>query len=191
MLSPKFAAVLSTLALTVLGTAASSTFAAVVTYSDTLTVNSPTFNRPLTGTPPTGLSAVGTNVYYDLQPFTVDVSGPYNLETTAAALTPGAADDTFIVLYAPTVVPATPLVNALAADDDAGPGGLSLITGYNLTAGTPYSLLVTTFSNLTTGSFTASISGPGTASFPGIPEPTTLTLLGAGALALTARRRRA
>lgn len=159
-----------------------------VTYSYTLTGADPTFNRTLAGNPPTGLSGVGTAVSYYLQPFYVNVSDSYTLETIAATLAPNTADDTFLILYQDAFNPATPLVNALQADDDAGAGSLSLISNRPLTAGTQYFLVTTTFNNGALGDITTRIANVTTGNtavlgFVAVPEPATLAFAGAGLFA--------
>ena len=163
-------------------------------YVTTLTVASPTFNRTLSGNPPTSLSGVGTAVSYGALTFIPDTSGSYTLETTAAALAPGAADDTFLILYQGSFNPASPLTNALQADDDTGAGALSTMTRA-LTSGTTYVLVTTTFNNSAFGDITTRISGPGGAMLnlggaSSAPEPGTLVLFGAALMALPLVRRR-
>jgi len=151
-------------------------------YVTTLDSNSPTFNRPVAGNPPTGLSAAGPNVSFGSFIFVPVTSGSLPLETTAAALSPGAADDTFLVLYQGVFTPATPLTNILQADDDTGAGALSTMTR-NLTAGTSHTLVTTTFSNGAFGPITTRISGPGSINVTAsAPEPGSIALLGLVAL---------
>lgn len=160
----------------------SATFADSITYSYTLTNADPTFNRPLTGNPPTQLSGVGINNHYHLQPFYVNVSDSYTMQTTAANLTPGTSDDTFVILYQSAFAAGTPLVNALQADDDSGAGFLSLITR-NLTPGVQYYFVTTTYDADVTGDFTVQIDSTNAGSTPilgliAVPEPTTIALMG-------------
>lgn len=164
----------------------------VVSLQSVLTTASPQFNRPLDGTPPGGLSGVGTACYYALQPFYVSAPVSFTLQTTAAALTPGTATDTFLVLYTTAFNPAAPLTNALSANDDGGGNSLSLIT-YTLTAGTQYYAVITTFNTATVGSITTSFNaGAATVTLGAVPEPSTYALLGLGLLGATVvvRRRR-
>lgn len=167
--------------------------AATAPFVGTLAATDPVFNRPLVGNPPPGLSGVGTAVSFDVFPFFVTAADTYSLATLSANLLPVPADDTFMVLYQTSFSATAPLTNVLQADDDAGPGGLSLITRA-LVPGTQYVMVVTTFSNSTFGDYTGSISnaGAGTAVFGLVPEPSTaLMMLGAlAAGGLVAARRR-
>jgi hypothetical protein len=190
-------------AIGVLGALAASAHAQVVAtpyvYVTTLDAQSPTYNRPLANgvNAPTTLSGVGTAVSFGLLTFIPDTTGSYTLATSNAVLTPGpggeAADDTFYVLYEGIFNPATPLTNAIEADDDDGPNAHSLITR-NLTAGTSYTLVTTTFGNQQFGTITNTITGPGGATLnlgsAAAPEPGSLALLGLVALPGVALLRR-
>ncbi len=167
--------------------------AATAPFVGTLAVTDAVFNRPLSGNPPSGLSGVGTAVSFDVFPFFVTAADTYSLATLSANLLPIPADDTFMVLYQTSFNPGAPLSNVLQADDDAGPGALSLITR-PLVPGIQYVMVVTSFSNATFGDYTGSISnaGAGTAVFGAVPEPSTaLMMLGALAAGgfVAARRR--
>jgi hypothetical protein len=170
--------------------------AATTPFSGALSAADPVFNRPLSGAPPTGLSGVGTGVSYDLLPFFVTANASYTIETLSASFATGTPDDTFIVLYQNSFSAAAPLTNALVADDDAGVGFLSLATA-NLTAGTQYFLVVTSFANGQFGNYTGSISalGNATAILGVVPEPSTsammLAALGLGGLVAARRKRQA
>src|SRR5690349_18019416 len=135
---------------------------ATVTYSGAIPAT-PTYNRPtVTGTFTCGgLSGVGTAVGYNTQPFTVDVSGAYTFTTTVYTGT----SDPMMFLYTPTFNPAAATTNCVAGDDDTAGGGRPTFTT-NLTAGTQYVLVTTTFDNGASGTFTNEITGPGTAGFP-------------------------
>jgi hypothetical protein len=130
----------------------------------TLTNTSPTFNRPLAGNPPTGLSGVGTSVYYREMTFSVNSNGTYTIEMINPAFVGGDPDDGFYALYSPSFNPASPLTNVLQSDDDSGPG-YQPVFSRALTAGTQYVLVSTTYGNGMTGTFTDVISGPGTANW--------------------------
>lgn len=116
-------------------------------FSGTLSVGSPTWNRPVAGIPPTGISNVGTAVYYSTYTFTVPVSGNYEIANTSASLFDG-----FGILYQISFNPLTPLTNALDASDDEVFSDEPQIT-QNLTAGTTYIYVHTSFANGETGSF--------------------------------------
>ncbi|MBL7764769.1 MAG: T9SS type A sorting domain-containing protein [Chitinophagaceae bacterium] len=116
-----------------------------------LNASSPTFNRPLAGTPPTGLSAVGTSVYYSVFAFTAPVSGSY-------AFTAIGSYDNFGVLYSNAFNPLSPLTNAMSASDDVI--GSNYQITQNLVAGTTYYLVSTSFSNGATGTYNVTINGP-------------------------------
>ena len=160
-------------------------------YDTILDAGSPVFNRPVSGIPPTTISASGTAVSYGALFFIPDTTGSYSIETTAATLAPGAFDDTFLVLYQGSFNPASPLTNALAADDDSGVGSLSLFS-QNLTAGSSYFLITTTFSNAVFGQITTRISGPAgsTLNLSAIPEPGSAAILGLSTIGLVLRRRK-
>jgi hypothetical protein len=172
---------------------AQAAIAASVPFAGTLSPNDPVFNRPLQGTPPTGLSGIGTAVTYDLFPFFVSAADTYTLQTLSAVLSPGTADDTFMVLYQTAFNAASPLTNVLQAADDTVMGNLSLITTA-LLPGVQYFMVVTTFSNAAFGDYTGSItnSGAGTAVLGVVPEPSSammmLAALAVGGLVMTRRR---
>src|SRR5687768_2843554 len=82
------------------------------TYTGALAATDATFNRPDPGTPPTVLSTVGTNVYYDVIDFVVTTPGIFSVTSSSPM-------DNFGVLYGPGGFnPASPLTNALVANDD-------------------------------------------------------------------------
>ena len=167
-------------------------FAGSITVGVVLNASSPAFNRTLGGNPPPGLSGVGTAVFYSSIPFTVDLSDTFTMATGNSLLSPGAADDTFLDLYSGSFNPASPMTNVLEADDDSGPGLLSLITR-GLNPGVDYILVATTFSNAVTGTFDVTISGiDGTPTLGGeaIPEPASLAFVAAGLAAMWALRRK-
>lgn len=132
-----------------------STPTATVTFSGNINA-SPTFNRALTDC--SGLSGVGTDVGYQAQAFTVDVTGSYTLTMTSFA------DDGYFLLYTPSFNPGSATTNCIAGSDDAVGDDPQITT--NLTAGTAYVLVSTTYDNGVTGAFTDEITGPGTATFP-------------------------
>ncbi len=143
------------------------------------TTGSPTFNRALEDL--SDLSAVGTDVAYDVYSFTVDTAGTYTFLTTAQF-------DSFTFLYSPSFSSSDALTNALIGNDDL----LGLTTSgfaYDLAAGTTYLYITTSFGNDDFGKYSTTIGGPGdiTASVPEV-ESYALMLLGIGALGLARRR---
>ena len=141
-------------------------------------MNDPTFNRPLEDL--SSLSTVGTAVRYDVLHFFVGTSGQYTFATTAMF-------DSFAVLYSPTFSAASPLGNALAANDDL----LGVTTsGFaaNLTAGTNYFYVITAFANNEMGAYSNTIGGPGVIAV--IPEAGTYAMMALGLAVLGIARRR-
>lgn len=132
--------------------------AATVGYTGTIPA-SPTFNRPSSCS---GLSGVGTAVGYHQQGFSVDTSGSYTMEVLSTTMPAG---DTIMVLYTPSFDPANPLTNCTAYNDDSS-GLLSAITS-NLTAGTQYVVVTTSFDNGEAGDASNQITGPGNISLAG------------------------
>jgi hypothetical protein len=176
--------------------------------SGALTVNDPTFVNP-------GGSTSGTSRhYYDVVQFTVALSGAYVFELASRNTTgtPSNALDTYFRIYANTFDPAAPGGSIASQDDFAGtltvlPGPFASIgltsqgTGFtgaqpssrleavNLTAGTTYFFVITSFRDTSfvgtgstaqpTGNYWWAISGPGII----VPEPSTVALLGFGVVA--------
>jgi len=152
----------------------------VITYDGSLPVG-PTFHRPFRNgdSPPFG-TAEG-DFYYNVQDFAVSVDGVYTMQGIDYEF------DQYMILYQGSFDPVNPLVNALVANDDDGFGALSLIS-HSLDAGTQYYLVTTTFQELTTVlQFRNEIDGPGTITLgdpQGVPEPSTMSLLALGLVAL-------
>lgn len=125
------------------------------------TVGQPTWNRPLRGNPPSGLSVVGTAVPFSAQTFFADQTGSYNF--LSEAISPVKWDN-FSFLYAGTFNPLSQFNNILIGNDDLnndiGLIGQSGFT-YNLTANSPYVLVITGYDNTHAGSFKNTIRGPG------------------------------
>jgi len=135
-----------------------------------------TYNRPLSGRPPSTLSAVGTAVRFVVTPFTVTQSGNYNFNNSSD-------HDSFLGVHQNAFVSSTPLLNALAYDDDAGPGSDSSISALALSSGVSYFAVSSGFANTDFGSFTLTIDGPGNilgGSSAAVPEPTTWAMMIAG-----------
>ena len=144
------------------------------------TVGGPTWNRPLAGTPPAGLSGVGTATPYSVIQFAVETSGTYTFLDTA---TSPANWDNFTFLYINSFSAAAPLTNVRIGNDDFPTIGLS---GFNfaLTANTNYFFVTTGFANTDSGTYRLSIT-------QAVPEPATYALMALGMVgfALTRLRR--
>jgi hypothetical protein len=143
-----------------------------------------TFNRTLTGTPPTTLSGVGTAVAYNTFSFSPALGGTYDFLLTSTT----ANFDPFLALYAGTFDPTSPLTNVLVANDDLGNTTLSGFS-YELLANSSYTAVITGFNNADFGTYTLAIS---TAAEAAVPEPATwgLMLVGFGLVGAGARYRR-
>ena len=119
--------------------------------SGAITSSDPTFNRPTEGSPPTILSTQGSNVSYDLIPYTVSGPGLLTIVCTGSI-----NFDTYGFLYSPAGFnPVNPLTNVLVGDDDSGPGVNFAIT-YNFPAAGTYYLVVTTLKPGSFGTYTIS-----------------------------------
>ncbi len=159
---------------------------AVVISGDT--TGGPTFNRALQGTPPTGLSFVGTDVAYTELSFTVSASGSYTFQNDSTLANTGSTTwDNFTFLYQGSFSPGAALTNVLVGNDDNLTIGLS---GFSiaLTAGTTYVYITTGFANTDFGPYSVSITGPGNIITGVVPEPSAWALMlgglaGVGALA--------
>ena len=179
---------ITALVLATLATVATPAFAGTTVFTGDTTAG-PTYNRPLSGRPPTGLSGVGTAVRYVVTPFTVSVSGNYNFLNSSV-------HDSFLGVHSNAFSPANGLLNALAYDDDAGPGSDSAITALGLLAGVSYFAVSSGFANTDFGSFTLTIDGPGNiiggGAGGGVPEPATWAMLifGFASVGAALRRRR-
>jgi hypothetical protein len=135
--------------------------AATISYTGN-TLGGPTWNRPLADC--SGLSGVGTATPYSTQQFHVSTAGAYDLfsdQGGAPAAQPQGGFDGFILVYADSFNPASPLTNCIAGDDDAGVIGLSEILGLPLDANRTYVYVTTGFANTDAGPFTNQINGPG------------------------------
>lgn len=173
------------LGLSIAAAVATPALAAVAVFSGD-TTGGLTYNRPLSGVPPQGLSNVGTAVRYKVTDFTVDVSGNYTLVDSAIY-------DAYLGVYSNAFNPGSPLVNALAYNDDGGPGSDAQITSLGLLSGVSYFAVSSGFANTDFGRFTLTITGPGLASGGAVPEPATWALMigGFGLTGAMLRRREA
>lgn len=149
-----------------------------VEFSGALTSADPKYNR-LVRFFDLELSATGTAVYYDVQPFHVATSGQY-------AIALAAGYDSFVSLYGQSFDPTQPLTNGIEVNDeginvlrragfaavnsDTDTNGTSLLYA-NLTGGVQYYSVVSSYSNGLTGTYTGVVSGPGTVTLGTIPEP--------------------
>jgi hypothetical protein len=131
--------------------------APVETAYNGTTSGQPTWNRPIAGNPPTSLSGLGTAVSYTAQPFYAEQPGAYSFLSTANW-------DNYSFLYSGTFNSLSPLTNILTGNDDSPTIGLSGFS-YNLTANSPYVLVITGFENKDSGTFRNTITGPGRIQF--------------------------
>jgi len=140
--------------LVVLTIGASIVFAGTLTISGSLDAGDPKMNVVSIITPNCGLQ-FPTPVAYDTYPFTVDVGGTYTINMTSTGTLPGFAS---FYLYQSSFDPANGEVNCIAGNNDADPK----IINIPLTAGTQY-ILVPFDDSIAqvTGTYTASINGPG------------------------------
>jgi hypothetical protein len=119
-------------------------------YNGALSNTDPTFNRPNEGVPPTTLSLVGTDVYYDLVPILISSTGLMDISTSSSW-------DNFLILYGTGgFTPATPLVNALVANDDLVSSSAGFT--YNFTATGIYYLVICSFKNGVTGTHSITLT---------------------------------
>jgi len=154
--------------------------AAIFTFTGNNT-GGPTFNRPLEDL--SGLSAVGDAVHYSTFVFRVSITGTYTVLTTGEF-------DTFLTLYQNSFAPASPLVNAVIANDDLiSPPFTTSGFAVDLNAGTNYFLVTSGFGNADVGAFSTTIGGPGLVNV--VPEPAAWGMLALGLGALALRRRAA
>lgn len=127
------------------------------TISGTLTAANPVFNRPVTGAPPTVLSGSGTAVHYSIITVNVSTAGSYTFAGSSTY-------DNYGILYNSSGFnPASPLTNAIEANDDVS--GLNFAITETLAIGT-YTLVFTTFTNGDTGPFSVTTTGPAAVVLP-------------------------
>ena len=148
----------------------------VANFSGNLTAGTGlTFNRPVVNgnSAPTTLSGITT--YYKTNTFTVPTTGNYQISSTS--VTP-ANWDNFVVLYGGTFTPATPLTNAVAANDTLTAAGTAGFVSIPLTAGTTYTLVTTGSTASSFGAYNVSVA-PVT-SGPDVINYSDATTLGSG-----------
>ena len=117
----------------------------------------PTWTRPVAAG--TGLSAVGVGISYHIYgPFAVDTTGLYTVTSTQDY-------DGFIFIYQNSFDPNNQLTNFVAADDDFGTNA-SQILDVNLSTGTVYYLVTTSYSPTDFGNFSTVFTGAGAVTCP-------------------------
>ena len=159
--------------------------AAVTINGDT--TGGPTWQRTLSGAPPTALSGVGTAVRYQVTSFTVDAVGTYNFLSTAGY-------DNYLHLYEGAFNPLSQFDGALIANDDFPSIGTSGFV-FDLLVGTSYFAVASGFGNGDFGAYTLNITGDGNVivgGTPAVPEPESWALMiaGFGLVGAAMRRRR-
>ncbi|MCW5938323.1 MAG: PEP-CTERM sorting domain-containing protein [Fimbriimonadaceae bacterium] len=161
-------------------------------WTGSLTVTDPTYNR--TFQDGSGLSGIGSSVFYDVQLFWVTGTGQYTYEIV------GDDEDTFAFIYT-NFNPATPLAGFVGGGDDWLDFKTSKIgegqgtpTNLVLTANVQYYAITTSFANGETFNYRNEIrplqGTVGDVKLGVVPEPGTMLALGAGLAAVAARRRR-
>ncbi|WP_413174274.1 hypothetical protein [Anabaena azotica] len=153
--------------------------ALTVSFTGNLT-GQPVFDSPdIIGTGvPTTTVGFGDIFPYSSQPFYVNTSGNYNFLSTSVSYTtnpnnnPAPLWNNVTILYQGSFNPATPLNNAIIANNDFPTQGLSGFNNVNLTANTQYYFVTTVFNpDDGYGTFSNSITGvaPVLGTVPTIP----------------------
>lgn len=151
------------------------------------TTGQPTWTRTLSGSPPIGLSEVGTDVPFETSLITVSVDGSYDFLLTSQEFVTDDYDP-FLVLYKDTFDPGNQFVNILLANDDLT-GSSAGFESVFLTQGTLYIAVATGFENDDFGFYQLEVTGPGEVNF--IPEPSAALLCLSSSFGLLLRRARA
>jgi hypothetical protein len=124
----------------------------ITTNFDGILTTDNTFIRPDFNT----LLAGDDSYNYFVRQLTPDATGTYSIAVTNCV--PDL--DPTLYIYVGSFDPANPTVNLVAGDDDDGPGLYSLIE-WDMTAGTKYFAVMSTFSTGETGHVYFSATGPG------------------------------
>lgn len=134
-----------------------------VSYGGT-NAGGPEWTRPFAdGTCCSGLGPVR----YHVQAFSVDTAGNYTLSSVQDGW------DGYIFVYHTNFDPLNQTVNFVAGDDDGSGGiGTSEITGVALNPGVTYYFVTTAFELGDEGTFTNTLTGPGTITIGTAPIPT-------------------
>jgi hypothetical protein len=157
------------------------------------TIGGATFNRALSGTPPTALSGVGTAVRY--QAINVVAANTGNYAFLVTGLNP-MMWDTYLHLYDVSFNPLAPLSSLIHGNDDFPMIGVSGILSQNLIGGRNYVAVISGFGNGDAGSYRLDVNrigfGPNQVnlSVAQVSEPGTAALLGVSLLGLAALRRK-
>jgi hypothetical protein len=128
-----------------------------------------------------------TQVRYHKHRFTVDVTGAYNLIIPQTGQTAGSLVSIYVM--SATFNPATPFASCLAgANNGLAPGTPTTLNNVNLTAGTIYYAVPfdDTFSQVSNGPWTLTISGPGNVTFIDLTPINTIDSLAACGLNIPA-----
>ncbi len=126
--------------------------AAISQFVTGTTVGRPSWDRPGTGTPPTGLS--GRTAPYDVVSFVVPETRAYKVSCQAVSPVNW---DLMLFLYEDGFNPDTPLDYIVIGDDDSGVG-LNSFLATQLEAGRLYHLVITGYSEGGAGSYTLEVA---------------------------------
>ncbi|CAF0989789.1 unnamed protein product [Adineta ricciae] len=140
----------TTLFSTISSTRASTTQAAAVSntvsqYSSALTISSQTFCR--------GASCLDASQYFEAFRLTVLATGLYSMKSSGSL-------DTYGYLYSGTFDPFNPTANLVTSNDDDG-GSRQFMMNATLQASVQYIIVVTSYYTFNLGSYTVTITGPG------------------------------